>query len=199
IGEVSMKKRKEPAGDAKNVAVIYARYSSSKQREESIDGQLRVCHAFAENEGLIVMHEYIDRAMSARTDRRPDFLQMIQDSDEKKFSYVIVYQLDRFARSRYDSAIYKHRLKKNGVTVLSANERIANDPTGILLEALIEANAEFYSAELSQKVNRGMMQNVLEGKWPGGRLPLGYELNENRELITNKEQAAMVKKYMSGI
>ena len=101
------------------------------------------------------MHEYIDRAMSARTDRRPDFLQMIQDSDEKKFSYVIVYQLDRFARSRYDSAIYKHRLKKNGVTVLSANERIANDPTGILLEALIEANAEFYSAELSQKSKPG--------------------------------------------
>lgn len=67
------------------------------------------------------------------------------------------------------------------------------------MEALIEANAEFYSAELSQKVNRGMMQNVLEGKWPGGRLPLGYELNENRKLITNKEQAAMVKKYMSGI
>lgn len=203
IGDVSMKKRKESAGDAKNIAVIYARYSSSKQREESIDGQLRVCHAFAENEGLIVMHEYIDRAMSARTDRRPDFLQMIQDSDEKKFSYVIVYQLDRFARSRYDSAIYKHRLKKNGVTVLSANERIANDPTGILLEALIEANAEFYSAELSQKVNRGMMQNVLEGKWPGGRLPLGYELNENRELITNKEQAAMVKKiyewYIGGL
>lgn len=81
-----MKKRKESAGDTKNVAVIYARYSSSKQREESIDGQLRVCHAFAENEGLIVMHEYIDRAMSARTDRRPDFLQMIQDSDEKNLA-----------------------------------------------------------------------------------------------------------------
>ncbi|WP_337947503.1 recombinase family protein [Megasphaera massiliensis] len=81
-----MKRRIEQKRDSKNVAVIYARYSSSKQREESIDGQLRVCHAFAENEGLIVMHEYIDRAMSARTDRRPDFLQMIQDSDEKNLA-----------------------------------------------------------------------------------------------------------------
>lgn len=173
-------------------AVIYARFSSSKQREESIAGQLRECHAFAEAEGLTVIHEYIDRAMSARTDQRPSFLEMIQDSDKKLFSYVIVYQLDRFSRSRYDSAVYKHRLKKNGVRVLSAKEHITSDPTGILLEALIEANAELYSAELSQKVNRGMLQNVLEGKWPGGNLPLGYRLNTEHKLVIEPEQAKTV-------
>lgn len=102
---------------------------------------------------------------------------MIQDSDKKLFSYVIVYQLDRFSRSRYDSAVYKHRLQKNGVRVLSAKEHITTDPTGILLEALIEANAELYSAELSQKVTRGMLQNVLEEmarRPPAFRLSAGW-------------------------
>lgn len=174
-------------------AVIYARFSSSKQREESISAQLRECHAFAEEEGLTVIHEYIDRAMSARTDQRPSFLQMIQDSDKKLFSYVIVYQLDRFSRSRYDSAVYKHRLQKNGVRVLSAKEHITTDPTGILLEALIEANAELYSAELSQKVTRGMLQNVLEGKWPGGHLPLGYRLDGEHRLVLAPETAPTVQ------
>lgn len=174
-------------------AVIYARFSSSKQREESISAQLRECHAFAEEEGLTIIHEYIDRAMSARTDQRPSFLQMIQDSDKKLFSYVIVYQLDRFSRSRYDSAVYKHRLQKNGVRVLSAKEHITTDPTGILLEALIEANAELYSAELAQKVTRGMLQNVLEGKWPGGHLPLGYRLDGDHRLVPAPEDAPTIQ------
>lgn len=184
-------------------AVIYARFSSNKQREESISAQLRECHAFAEHEGLTVIHEYIDRAMSARTDQRPSFLQMIQDSDKKLFSYVIVYQLDRFSRSRYDSAVYKHRLKRNGVRVLSAKEHITTDPTGILLEALIEANAELYSAELSQKVTRGMLQNVLEGKWPGGNLPLGYRLDDEHRPVLAPEDTPTVRKiydwYLQGM
>lgn len=93
-------------------AVIYARFSSDKQREESIDGQIRECRAFAEANEINIINTYIDRAMSARTDQRPSFLQMVKDSAKHLFDYVIVYQLDRFSRSRYDSAIYKHRLKK---------------------------------------------------------------------------------------
>ena len=87
-------------------AVIYARFSSDKQREESIDGQIRECKAFAQDNQLNVITIYIDRAMSARTDHRPDFLRMIKDSRSGSFDYVLVYQLDRFSRSRYDSAIY---------------------------------------------------------------------------------------------
>ena len=101
-------------------AVIYARYSSDRQREESIEGQLRECKAFADANGYEIIGTYIDRALSARTDQRPEFLRMISDSDRRLFQFVIVYSLDRFSRSRYDSAIYKNRLKKNGVRVLSA-------------------------------------------------------------------------------
>lgn len=93
-------------------AVIYARYSSHSQQEQSIEGQLRDCYAYAEREGLHVVGEYIDRAISGKTDERPDFQKMIADASKKQFQRVIVWKLDRFARNRYDSAINKAKLKK---------------------------------------------------------------------------------------
>ena len=95
-------------------AVIYARYSSDSQREESIDGQLRECMAFAERQGISVIDTYIDRALSAKTDNRPQFQKMIKDSSKKKFDVIIVWKLDRFARNRYDSARYPGFPTKTG-------------------------------------------------------------------------------------
>lgn len=106
-------------------AVIYARYSSDSQREESIEGQIRECTAFAEKNGITILRHYIDRAFSARTDNRPEFQNMIKDSSKKLFDMIIVWKLDRFARNRYDSARYKAQLKKNGVKVVSATEVIS--------------------------------------------------------------------------
>lgn len=126
--------------------VIYARYSSDNQREESIEGQLRECRAFAEKSGIEIVGTYIDRAFSARTDNRPDFQKMIKDSSGRKFEFVIVWKLDRFARDRYDSAHYKSILRKNGVKVLSATEKISDGSEGILMEAVLEGMAEYYSA-----------------------------------------------------
>ena len=79
-------------------AVIYARYSSDNQREESIEGQIRECTAYAERNGITVVRHYIDRALSAKTDNRPDFQQMIRDSNKKLFEIVLVWKFDRFAR-----------------------------------------------------------------------------------------------------
>lgn len=103
--------------DGVNV-VIYARYSSDKQTEQGIEGQLRVCHEYAERHGYTVIEEYIDRAMSGTSDNRPEFQRMISDSAKKQFKYIIVWKLDRFARNRYDSAIYKNKLKKNPLCCL---------------------------------------------------------------------------------
>ena len=101
-------------------AVIYARYSSDNQREESIEGQLRECKEYAERNGILVLQSYIDRALSAKTDNRPEFQRMIRDSAKGLFDTVLVWKLDRFARNRYDSAHYKSQLRKNGVKVVSA-------------------------------------------------------------------------------
>ena len=133
--------------------VIYARYSSDNQREESIEGQLRECKVFAEKNGIQIIDTYIDRAMSAKTDNRPDFQKMIKDSAKQQFETVIVWKLDRFARNRYDSAHYKSVLQKNGVKVVSATEKISQTSEGILLESLLEGMAEYYSAELAEKAS----------------------------------------------
>ena len=177
-------------------AVIYARYSCEKQTEQSIEGQLRVCNEFAERNGYAVIHNYIDRAVSGKTDKREQFQQMLKDSADKSFEFVIVYKLDRFARNRYDSAINKATLKKNGVKVLSACEQITDTPEGIILEAMIEGMAEFYSAELSQKVKRGMRESCLKGNAAGIQPIFGYCIVDKKYKIVESE-AAIVRKLFS--
>lgn len=140
--------------------VIYARFSSHSQTEQSIEGQLRVCYEYAKAHNYTVVGEYIDRAQSGTSDNRERFQRMIQDSEKKTFQFVLVYQLDRFARNRYDSAIHKAKLKKNGVRVLSAKENITDDASGILIEGVLGSMAEYYSVELAQKINRGMQLNA---------------------------------------
>lgn len=173
-------------------AVIYARFSSDRQREESIEGQLRECKEYAERNGITVLGSYVDRALSAKTDNRPDFQRMIKDSAKGLFDVVLVWKLDRFARNRYDSAHYKAILKKNGVKVVSAKEAIAEDSTGILLESLLEGYAEFYSVELSEKIHRGQKENALKGLNNGGGIPLGYVLGKDKRLEIDPLTAPLV-------
>lgn len=113
---------------------------------------------------------------------------MIEDSKRKGFQYVLVYQLDRFARNRYDSATYKAKLKKNGVRVLSAKENIADDASGILIEGVLESMAEYYSAELSQKVKRGIAMSAAKCKYFGGVIPLGYKVNSEKNFDEQAQQ-----------
>ena len=183
-------------------AVIYARYSSDNQREESIEGQIRECTAYAEKNGITIVKHYIDRAISAKTDNRPEFQQMIKDSDKKLFDIVLVWKLDRFARNRYDSARYKTQLKKNGVKLMSATEIISEGPEGIILESVLEGYAEYYSADLAEKVVRGQTENILKGRCNGGRGTFGYTLDPERKFhidpLTSPFVLESFKKYNEG-
>lgn len=154
--------------------VIYARYSSHGQNEQSIEGQIKECREYAKRYNYTIIHEYIDRAKSGTKDAREQFLRMIEDSKQKKFQGVLVYQLDRFARNKYDSAVYKKQLKDKGVRVLSAKENISDDASGKILETLLEGMAEYYSDELSQKVKRGMRINNEHNYYNGGTITFGY-------------------------
>ena len=173
-------------------AVIYARYSSDKQTEQSIEGQLRYCHAYAERMGYNVVGEYIDRAMSGTKDNRPEFQRMIADAPKKVFQFIIVWKLDRFSRNRYDSAIYKSRLKKYGVRVISATEGIGDSRESIILEAVLEASAEMYSAQLGENAARGMRENAIKGLTTGGNIPLGYKI-EDKHLVIDERTAPIVR------
>lgn len=175
-------------------AVIYARYSSDNQREESIEGQIRECLEYANRNNYTVIAQYIDRALSARTADRPEFQRMIVDSDKGLFDTVLVWKIDRFSRDRYDSAFYKHTLKKNGVKVVSVKENITDTPEGIILEAMLEGMAEYYSAELSVKVKRGLKENALKRKFNGGYTPYGYTVDrESRTLVIDPLRVPVVQ------
>ena len=184
-------------------AVIYARYSSDSQREESIEGQIRECTAYAKKNGITIVKHYIDRAISAKTDNRPQFQQMIKDSDKKLFDIVLVWKLDRFARNRYDSARYKTQLKKNGVKLVSATEIISEGPEGIILESVLEGYAEYYSADLAEKVVRGQTENILKGRCNGGRGTFGYTLDSERKFHIDSLASPFVlesfTKYRDGL
>ncbi len=186
-----------------NIAVIYARYSSDNQRHESIDAQVRACTKYAQDNGYTVSKIYIDEAKTGTNDDRDEFQQMIKDSKAKSFNFVIVHKLDRFSRNRHHSAINKYELLKNGVRVLSALERLDNSPESVILESLLEGMAEYYSANLSREVMKGMKENALKCKHTGGKPPLGYSLEPTtKTYVINEEEAEIVrlifKMYIDG-
>lgn len=179
-------------------AVIYARYSSSSQTEQSIEGQLRKCHKYAEENDFLILHEYIDKAKTGQNDNRPEFQQMLADSEKRQFEYVIVYAVDRFARSDMDYGADKKILQQNCVKLLSATETIGINADGtenlggILTEGILVAVAKYYSRELSKKVKRGQFETLQKKTFLGGTLLYGYKVIDKHILI-NEEQAAIVR------
>ncbi len=179
-------------------AVTYNRYSPGPdQREESITGQLRENHRLAEQKNLTVIHDYIDRSISAKTDERPQFQQMIKDAAKGLFKYVICYQTSRFARDKYDAVVYKRKLKKYGVKVIYSKMNIPEGPEGIILESVLEGLDEYYSQELRQKVIRGQYDNALQGKALGGTVPFGLKLDENKRYIIDEEKSPVVREIFT--
>ncbi|MBQ8891281.1 MAG: recombinase family protein [Bacilli bacterium] len=174
--------------------VIYTRYSSHNQTEQSTIGQMEECKKFCERNNFNIIGKYSDEAKSGTKDDREQFLKMIKDSEKRTFQGIVVYQLDRFARNRYDSAIYKAKLKKNNVRVMSARENINDDASGIITESVLEGMAEYFSVELSQKVKRGMKINADNHYYNGGTIPLGYTLKEIESDIKDAQGRKIKKK-----
>lgn len=164
-------------------AAIYARYSSASQREASVEDQIKECRKFADEMEFTVVRVYADRAISGTTDHRPDFQRMIADSAKHQFEYLILYTLDRFARDRYDHAHYKRLLRQNGVKVCYATQRIPDNPEGVILESVLEGYSEYYSKELSRKINRGLLHNAENCMSVGGSVPLGYKIVDHHYVI----------------
>ena len=184
------------------VAVIYARYSTKSQKETSIIAQEQKCREYAALNGYTVLEPpYIDRALTGRSDDRPQFQRMIKDSRKKQFQRVLVYRFDRFSRNQFDTAIYKDLLSKNNVRVESATEKIPDNSSGVLLEGMINVVNEWYSIELSEKVQRNMDLNAEKCLSNGGTTPLGYKIVDKRYVL-NEETAPIVQevftKYANG-
>ena len=161
-------------------AVVYARYSSHRQGEQSIEGQLAAAKTYADARGYTIVHEYVDRAMTGRNDNRDEFQQMLSDCSKKQFTVIIVWKVDRFGRNREEITFNKYRAKKHGVRVEYVAENMGEGPESVILESVLEGMAEYYSLQLSQNVKRGYRENAKKCKFAGGRVPLGYKLDSDK-------------------
>ena len=168
-------------------AIIYARYSSDSQTEQSIEGQLRVCREYAQNNDILIVDTYIDRAMTGTNDNRVSFQKMLKDSSRKEWQYLIVYKLDRFSRNKFESVIHKKTLRDNGVTILSAMENLTDSPEGRMMETVLEGFNQYFSEELTQKVNRGLKESWRKGKATGGQDIFGYDVIDKKYVVNEYE------------
>lgn len=176
-------------------AVAYARFSSENQRDESIDAQIRAIQEYAEKNNIEIVKIFTDRAKSATSANRPEFQNMIKfcEANNTGISMVIVHKLDRFSRDKYDSAMYKQKLKVNGIRVVSVLENLNDSPESVILESVIEGMAQYYSANLAREVAKGQKENALKAMHNGGDAPLGYDVAHDKTYIINEEESQAVK------
>jgi len=175
-------------------AVIYARYSSDNQREESIEAQIRACKYYAQKQHLEIVHIYADSAKSGRSTRyRDGFNQMIIDAEAGQFEMVLVHKLSRFSRDGADTINYRNRLTAAGVELVSITERLDNTPEGRLMLYIITGVNEFYSANLAGEVLKGLRENAYQGRHTGGVPPLGYDVGPDQKLVVNQQEARAVQ------
>ena len=174
-------------------AVVYARFSSHRQGEQSIEGQVAEAERFAKAHDLTIIHVYADRAQTGRNDNREQFQQMLADAAKHAFDALIVWKTDRIGRNKEEIALNKYHLKKNGVKIFYVAEAIPDTPEGIILEAVIEGMAAYYSEQLSQNVRRGMRASAQKAQHAGGAHPLGYTVDENKKYIIDPKHAPTVQ------
>ena len=181
--------------------VIYARYSSEKQNEKSIEDQIKACELFAEENGFTVINTYMDKAKSGKTDHRPGFQAMIEDSKKKQFKFVLCWKFDRISRNTRDYYYYEKILFDNGVNIVSINERIDDPQAAPIIKAVNIGMAESFNVTLAINVNRGMRANAQKCK-SNGSLPIGYQSDKEGFISLDPKTAPYIEEaynlFLSG-
>lgn len=186
--------RPKVKSDVSKIAVIYARYSSHAQGEQSIEGQLREAHAYAKLKGYTVVHEYIDRAMTGRNDQREEFQQMLHDTAKGQFGVIIVWKMDRFGRNKDEIVMNRIVCKRHGVQVEYVNEKMPEGNERVIVESLFEGMAEYYSLQLSSNVRRGQRESAHKSQSIGGTRPLGYTVDpQTKQYVVDENTAPIVR------
>jgi site-specific DNA recombinase len=179
------------------IAVLYARFSSTNQRDESISAQLRAIYEYTNKNDISVAKVYTDEALSATTDDRPNFQLMIMDLPQIKPDYVLVHKLDRFARNKYDAAFYRREITKNRARLIAVEQDFGEGPEAELMEGILEGFAEYFSSNLGREVKKGLTENAMQGKHCGGIPPLGYDVDPDGKYVINEHEAQTVRLIFS--
>ena len=174
------------------IGVIYARYSSHNQKEESIEQQVEECTSFALLNGIKIVHVYADKALSGRTDKRPQFQRLMRDAEKRSFSVVVAYKSNRIARDMLNALKYEDRLGKYGIETLYAKEEFGNTAAGrFALRTMMNVN-QFYSENMAEDIKRGMLDNAENCK-VNGALPLGYVSGPDKRYAIEPKEAEIVR------
>lgn len=172
--------------------VIYARFSSHNQKEESIEQQVEECAEFARANNIQIIEVYADKAISGRTDKRAAFQRMMRDAEKKMFDCVVSYKTNRIARNMLNALQYEEKLSKLGIETFYAREEYGNTPAGRLALRMMMSVNQFYSENLAEDIKRGMMDNAQKGK-VNGSTPFGYKKGEDGRFAIDTEKAALVR------
>ena len=165
-------------------AVSYARFSSNNQREASIEIQQEHIYKYCKDNGINIIKDYVDRAVSATSDNRPQFQQMIKDAESGLFSYVVVYNSSRFCRNIQDHLKYRAILEANNVKILSVNENFdESTPEGDLMSNFMMSINQYYSKDLGRKTFLGCMETARNGMNVGGKVLYGYDIVDQKFII----------------
>lgn len=186
------------ASDGSIRGVIYARYSSHNQREESIEQQVEECTAFARANNITIMHVYADKAISGKTDRRTQFQRMMRDAEKQQFQVVVAYKSNRIARNMLNALQYEAKLDLFGIRTIYAKEEFGNTAAGrFALRTMMNVN-QFYSENMAEDIRRGLADNAQNCK-VNGALPLGYRKGVDGRYEIDEAEAEIVREIFNKV
>lgn len=183
--------------EASGTAVIYARYSSHNQRDVSIEQQVKQCQEFAQQNNFQIIEIYADRAISGKTDKRPNFQRMMRDAEKKKFKYVIAWKSNRMGRNMLQAMMNEAKLNDLGIRVLYAEEDFDDTAAGrFALRSMMNVN-QFYSENMAEDIKRGLYDNAAKCKIANGGLPLGYKKGDDLRYALDPPNDEIVREIFS--
>lgn len=168
-------------------AVIYARYSSDNQTELSIEAQVRACTEYAAKKNITVVNLYKDEAMTGRNANRPGYQSMLADAFEGKFDIILCHKYDRIARDLEEQASLDKRLEKLGIRLIAVAQDYGEGKDAKLSKGIQWVLGEYYSANLSEEVKKGLKEIALKGLFTGGVPPFGYDIVDQKYVINDIE------------
>ncbi len=177
-------------------AVIYARYSSDKQTEDSIEAQVRACREYAARHGVSVLRVYSDEAISgkgAKTASRAQYQKMLRDADKGMFGVILIHKYDRIARNLGEHVSLEKRLSDKGISLIAVAQDFGNTKEAKIMRALMWSLSEYYIDNLAEETKKGLKETALKGLHTGGYAPFGYDVVRQTYVI-NELEAAYVRK-----
>ena len=177
-------------------AVVYARFSSDKQTEDSIEAQVRACREYAAGHGLTVGEVYADEAVSgkgSKTASRRAYQRLLRDAEKGLFDTILIHKYDRIARNLGEHVNLEQRLRRAGVSLIATAQDFGNTKEAKIMRALMWSLSEYYIDNLSEETKKGHRETAIKGLHNGGYPPFGYDV-VNQQYEVNPIEAAFVRK-----